>query len=67
MQISDVDNPFNIEWVKKINKLDQKSLFESIKKFREERYKEAATFKRHGNGWLDRLGSFEYEENNKLA
>jgi lysozyme family protein len=67
VQISDDDNPFNIEWVKKINKLDQKSLFESIKKFREERYKEAATFKRHGSGWLDRLSSFEYEENNKLT
>lgn len=67
VEIGESDNPFNIQWIKKSNKLNQKVLFESIKKFREERYKEAATFKRHGDGWLSRLNSFEYEENNKLT
>lgn len=61
VEISDTDNPFNTKWIKQINKLDQKSLFESIKKFREDRYKEATTFKRHGDGWLSRLNSFEYK------
>lgn len=65
LNISDDDNPFNKRWIRKSNKLDQKSLFNSIKRFREERYKEAATFKRHGDGWLDRLSSFEYTEENK--
>ncbi len=66
LSISDSDNPFNKRWIRKSNKLDQKSLFNSIKRFREERYKEAATFKRHGDGWLDRLSSFEYPEENKI-
>jgi lysozyme family protein len=60
INISESDNPFSIEWIKKINQLDQAELFKSIKKNREERYKTAKTFKRHGKGWLNRLNEFEY-------
>ena len=60
VDISESDNPFNINWIKKINQLDQAELFNSIKKNREERYKTARTFKRHGKGWLNRLNEFEY-------
>jgi lysozyme family protein len=66
VKITDNDNPFNDKWVDKINKLDQESLFISIKKYREERYKSAKTFSRHGDGWLSRLDTFEYEEENNI-
>lgn len=60
VKITSGDNPFNLEWIKKSNNLDQKNFFNSIKKFREERYKKSKTFKRHGEGWLNRLDSFKY-------
>ena len=55
IQISDDVNPFEGDYIKQLNCLEQVKLFDSIKKYREERYKEARTFKRHGVGWLDRL------------
>lgn len=61
INITDNDNPFDVEWIQKTNKLNQEDLFNSIKKYREERYKNAPTFKRHGEGWLNRLYSFEYQ------
>jgi len=60
--ISDNDNPFNNEWISQMNELDQSEFFNSIQKNRELRYKNARTFKHHGNGWLDRLSSIKYEE-----
>jgi lysozyme family protein len=55
IEISDDANPFEGDYIKQLNCLEQAKLFDSIKKYREERYKEARTFKRHGTGWLDRL------------
>ena len=51
--------------LRRLNSLNQKELFNSIKKFRESRYKEAATWKRHGEGWLNRLASIEYQTVNQ--
>lgn len=62
IQITDDDNPFDVEWIQKANKLDQEKLFDSIAKFREVRYRESRTFKRHGDGWLDRLYSIKFEK-----
>ena len=56
---------FTVANIEKLNSLDQKELFDTIKKFRELRYKEAATWKRHGRGWMNRLTSFEYRANNE--
>ena len=67
IEITEDDDPFDIEWIQKTNKLDQVKLFESIKKFREDRYREAPTFKRHGEGWLNRLYSFEYQNTNDMV
>jgi lysozyme family protein len=46
--------------IEKINGLDQVKLFKSIKKFREERYKNSETFNIHGEGWLNRLDNISY-------
>jgi lysozyme family protein len=51
--------------LRRLNSLDQKQLFISIKKFRESRYKQAATWNRHGEGWLNRLDGIEYQTNNQ--
>lgn len=56
---------FTVANIKKLNSLDQKELFYSIKKFRELRYKDASTWKRHGRGWMNRLTSIEYRVNNE--
>lgn len=63
VKITDNDDPFDIGWIKKTNSINQENLFKSIQKFRDERYREARTFKRHGEGWLNRLYSFEYQNN----
>lgn len=55
IEISDDVNPFEGDYIKQLNSLEQNKLFDSIKNYREARYKEARTFKRHGAGWLDRL------------
>lgn len=60
MQISDSINPFDEQWIKNINILNQEKVFNDIKKYREQRYKEAKTFKVHGNGWLNRLSKIEF-------
>ncbi len=60
VKISDDENPLNK--IESINVLDQDKVFNSIKKFREERYREAKTFKDHGNGWLDRLSKIKFSE-----
>ena len=60
IEISDDTNPFEGDYIKQLNCLEQAKLFNSIKKNRETRYKEARTFKRHGAGWLDRLKKLEF-------
>ncbi len=51
---------FSKDNIKNLNSCNQEQLFNSIKKFRESRYKEAATWHRHGEGWMNRLNSIEY-------
>ena len=60
VDISDDDVIFSKEVLSKANKLNQVKLFNSIKKFRESRYKESDTFDRHGTGWLNRLDNISY-------
>lgn len=62
VKISDDENPFNIDFIKNINIINQTKLFNSIKKFRESRYREAKTFDVHGDGWLDRLSKIEFKD-----
>lgn len=61
IEISDNDVIFSKKVLSKANKVDQVELFNSIKKFRESRYKESDTFGRHGEGWLNRLDNISYE------
>ena len=61
VEISDNDVIFSKEVLSKANNVNQVKLFNSIKKFRESRYKESDTFKRHGDGWLNRLDNISYE------
>jgi lysozyme family protein len=51
--------------IKNLNSCNQEQLFNSIKKFRELRYKQAATWSRHGEGWMNRLSSIEYQITNQ--
>jgi lysozyme family protein len=60
IEISDDDVIFSKKVLSKANSLDQVELFNSIKKFRESRYKESETFSRHGEGWLNRLDNISY-------
>lgn len=62
VKISDDENPFNIDFIKNMNIINQTKLFNSIKKFRESRYREAKTFDVHGDGWLDRLSKIEFKD-----
>jgi hypothetical protein len=61
IEISDNDVIFSKKVLSKANGVDQVELFNSIKKFRESRYKESDTFGRHGEGWLNRLDNISYE------
>ena len=60
VKITDSENPFNKKRILEANSLDSKDLFDSVKEFRESRYREAATFHVHGDGWLARLDSIQY-------
>lgn len=62
LNINDSINPFEDEWIKSINILDQEKAFNDIKKYREDRYRKARTFKVHGNGWLERLSKIEFSD-----
>lgn len=61
IEIKDTDVIFSKEILSKANEVNQKDLFDSIKKYREERYRESETFKRHGEGWLNRLNDISYK------
>lgn len=58
-------NVYSKSNLRRLNSLDQKELFNSIKKFREERYKQAPTWNIHGDGWMNRLAGIEYQNNNR--
>ena len=60
VEISDNDIIFSKEILTKANSVNQVDLFNSIKKYRELRYKESDTFSRHGEGWLNRLDNITY-------
>jgi lysozyme family protein len=62
IQLGSLENPFQEKWIKMANTLDHQLLFNSIKDGRESRYKESITFKTHGDGWLNRLNSIDYED-----
>jgi hypothetical protein len=62
IQLGSLENPFQEKWIKMANTLDHQLLFNSIKQGRESRYKESITFKKHGDGWLNRLNSLEYKD-----
>jgi hypothetical protein len=55
----DINNPFNINDIEELNKLDQELLFYDIKELREEKYKKGS--KKYIKGWLNRLNSLIYE------
>lgn len=56
------ESPFSERWIKKANALQQKDFFETVKGERESRYRKADTFSTHGEGWLNRLDSIDYEK-----
>jgi len=57
------DDPFAKSSIEKINKLNQSKLFNTIKNLRGGLYRQAATWKRHGEGWMNRLEGIEFENN----
>lgn len=63
IEISNNQNPFDKKFIEEVNKSDRKSIFNDIKIYREIRYRNSRTFHRHGDGWLARVDSFEYENN----
>jgi lysozyme family protein len=67
VEISDNDVIFSKEVLTKANGINQVKLFNSIKKFREQRYKESDTFDRHGDGWLNRLDGISYIPQEKAS
>jgi lysozyme family protein len=67
VEISDNDVIFSKEVLSKANNVNQVKLFNSIKKFRESRYKESDTFDRHGDGWLNRLDNISYEPQETIS
>lgn len=60
IQIPNNVNPFYGDWIKNLNALEQNKLFNSIKQNRIERYRNASTFKKHGDGWLNRLEKINF-------
>ncbi len=70
VEISDNDIIFSKKILSKANEVDQEKLFNSIKKFRGEKYKQADTWSRHGEGWMNRLDGISYiptENQNNLS
>ena len=62
VQISEDTSPFQSEYIKVINSLDQNQVFNTIKKYRKDRYHTAETAETHEGGWLNRLEKLEYVE-----
>lgn len=66
IQISDDDVIFSSDVLKRANNVDPEKLFNSIKKYRSERYKDSETFRVHGDGWLNRLANINYTPDGEL-
>lgn len=60
IQVNDDTTPFQTDYIKVINSLDQAQVFDTIKKYRKDRYHVAATAKTHEGGWLNRLEKLEF-------
>jgi hypothetical protein len=60
----DIDNPFSEKGMKSLNDLDQRELFSSIKKIRENMYKGNDDFDDFGKGWLSRLSRIKFMPEN---
>ena len=60
VQISEDTTPFQTNYIKVINSLDQAQVFDTIKKYRKDRYHTTATAKEHEGGWINRLEKLEY-------
>lgn len=60
VQISEETSPFQTEYIKLINSFDQSKIFDTIKKYRKDRYHSAETAKTHEEGWLNRLEKLEF-------
>ena len=56
------NSPFTKPSISKINKINQQKLFDTVKELRESRYRESATWDRHGDGWLNRLNGIEFNQ-----
>ena len=56
------NSPFAKSSISKINKINQQKLFDTVKELRESRYRESATWDRHGDGWLNRLNGIEFNQ-----
>ena len=62
VQISEDTSPFQTEYIKVINSLNQTQVFDTIKKYRKDRYHSAETAKTHEGGWLNRLEKLQFVE-----
>jgi lysozyme family protein len=60
VQLSEDNSPFQNDYIKVINSLDQSQVFDTIKKYRKNRYHTTATAKDHETGWINRLEKLEY-------
>ena len=60
VQISEDTSPFQTDYIKIINSLDQAQVFDTIKKYRKDRYHGAETAKTHEEGWLNRLEKLQF-------
>lgn len=56
------ENPFESRWIKAANSLNQKDLFKSFNRCRENRYRNSSSWKTHGDGWLNRLNKIEFKK-----
>ena len=56
------NSPFAKSSISKINKINQQKLFDTVKDLRESRYRQAVTWNRHGDGWLNRLNGIEFNQ-----
>lgn len=62
INVDDDDNIFSEKILSKINDMDSEILFNSIKKHRINKYKQARTYKTHGSGWLNRINNITYNK-----
>lgn len=61
--IKNNENPYDKKFLSLMNDSNPKDIFNSIKTEREKRYRNSITFKKHGDGWLNRLKNIKYQDN----